>query len=370
MNKKIKKFVLIGSIFFIAASCNVFSNLGIVGVMKTLNAGGNWQQADAIVNSKSTISGSTVAEMGFDPQNRQNIYLASVNQGLWLSTDAAKTWKQALANISALDFAIDPVNNKNIFVSGIFNGHGRIVKTTDNAKTWTEEYEEASANNAVNTITINPVNPNELYAGLNSGVLIKSIDGGTNWFVVFDFNHAAGFNGTNNVNLNADNILKVRFNSVNNTLYVLLHNSGLAESTDGGVHWTFITTALTAETLNDLVALQPRKVDTFTKMALDDSVAGVIYLTTSNGLYKTSDDGKHWSFLNVPVQTNAQQPRAVASSKGGTLVYISIANTIFKSVDGGQSWETEELQTTNLVNKILIDPVLPQIVYSGLIPKQ
>lgn len=363
-----KKIFVLSFILLTAASCNVFGGSGTLGVLKTLDGGGNWQQADAIQNSKSNIAGLTVAEMGFDPQNRQTLYLAAVNQGFWTSTDSAQSWHQILTNISALDFIVDPTNGKNIYVSGIFNNHGRIVRTTDGGKTWEEEYEEASANNGVNTITANPANPNELYAGLNSGVLIKSVDSGVNWFVVYDFSKAGNGPQQSFQSSNGQQILKARFNPVSKSLYVLTSTNGLAESTDNGVTWKYLTASLTSQTFSDLVSLVPRKVDSFVKMALDDSVPGVVYLTTSGGLYKTSDDGKSWVFLNVPVKSTAQLPRAIASSKGGVLAYASIGSTIFKSLDGGQSWQTEELPTTNSINRILIDPVLPQIVYAGLVP--
>src|SRR5579864_2932969 len=170
----LKNAVLIGAIFLGAASCNVFGTPGVLGVVKTLDAGGNWQPADTITSSTANISNLIVAEMNFDPQNRQTIYLAAVNSGLWQSTDAAKTWKQILNNLSVLDSFVDPTNSQIIFAAGTFAGHGRIIETTDGGKTWNEQYLEASTNNAVNSITANPNNPNELYAGLNSGVLIKS----------------------------------------------------------------------------------------------------------------------------------------------------------------------------------------------------
>jgi len=151
---------------------------------------------------------------------------------------------------------------------------------------------------------------------------------------------------------------------------VLTRANGLAESTDGGVHFTYLTAALTNQNFSDLISLNPRRVDSFLKLALDDTNPGIIYLTTSNGLYKTSDDGKNWVFLNVPVQSASQLPRAIASTRGGMVAYTSIGSTIFKTLDGGQSWQTEGLPTNNIVNKLLIDPQLSQIVYAGLIPPQ
>jgi photosystem II stability/assembly factor-like uncharacterized protein len=351
-----KKLLTIIFIFLISASCNVFGgSSGTLGVMKTYDSGSTWQAVNKIASSTSSLASATVTEMAFDPNNRENLYLATVESGLWQSQDSAGTWKPILSKISAYDFFVDPANTNNIYVAGTFGGNGRIVNTTDGGKTWQEQYIEASANNSVNTITANYNNSREIYAGLNSGVFIKSIDGGKTWGVAYDFK---------------DQILKARYNKLNNALYVLLRTGGIAKSSDGGANWIFITNALTNQSISDLILVTQKKVDSFVKMALDEQATGVIYTTTSKGLYKTIDDGANWQLVRVPANPNALLPRAIASSQGGMLAYTSIGSTILKTIDGGTSWQTQELPSINWTNKILIDPALPQIVYAGLIAKQ
>lgn len=345
-----KIFPLLVLVFLVSASCNI-AGTGVLGVLKTTDGGGSWQAADRIENSKSDISGQAMTEMAFDPHNREIVYAGTAANGLWVSTNSAQTWKQILSQITVNDFYIDPTNTKRIFVAGIFNGHGKIVRTVDGGASWEEMYNEASKENAVNSITANPANTNELYAALNSGVAIKSTDGGTNWFVIQEFK---------------DQILKERYNTLNQGLYVLMRNKGLAKSTDGGLTFKPISEQLTHTDYFNGDNLLPEKQIGFVKLALDDQVSGVIYLTTLTGLYKSTNDGSTWNYLNIPVRTSAELPRAVSSTRGGAIAYTSIGSTIYKTLDGGQSWQTQGLPTTNLVNKILIDPTLPQITYAGL----
>ncbi|MHB8871265.1 MAG: WD40/YVTN/BNR-like repeat-containing protein [Candidatus Doudnabacteria bacterium] len=341
-----KNIILFSTIFFLSASCGIFGNNGLLGTMKTTDGGSSWQQSNATDKAAVNIAGLSIAEMGFEPGNHEVIYLASVNSGLWKSSDSAGKWKQILSKITAYDYFVDPSNTQNIFVTGVYGNHGRIIRSRDGGITWEEVYSEASANNSVNTISANPANSREVFSGLNSGVLIKSIDGGDSWLVVNDFNNQ---------------ILKVRY--VNKTIYVLTRSKGLYESVDNGAKWTNTTESLTGS--GGISSYVSRTVEQFYKISIDDQAAGVIYLTTNSGLYKTTDDGKNWQLQKLPVESSA--PRAIASTRGGMLAYTSIGNTIFKTLDGGKSWQTQSLATTNVVNKIIIDPLLPQVSYAGFI---
>ncbi len=341
-----KNIILFSAIFFLSAGCGIFGSSGILGTMKTTDGGSSWQQSNATEKSTVNISNLLVSEMGFEPGNHEVIYLASVNNGFWKSSNSGAKWRQILSKITAYDYFLDPSNTQIIFTTGVYNNHGRIVRSRDGGLTWEEVYSEASLNNSVNSITANPTNPRELFAALNSGVLIKSIDGGDTWLVVYDFK---------------DQILKVRYN--NKAIYVLSRTKGLSKSVDNGAKWSNLTESLTG--LGSVLSFTSKTVEQFYKLALDDQSAGVIFLTTNTGLFKSTDDGKSWQLLKLPVKNST--PRAIASTRGGMLAYTSIGNTILKTLDGGKSWQTQPLITTNAVNKIIIDPLMPQVAYAGLI---
>ncbi|MDB4940021.1 MAG: hypothetical protein JWO40_446 [Candidatus Doudnabacteria bacterium] len=348
------KIILLPLIALLAASCNLFGANTTQGVIKTVDGGGTWQAKNHIANTTSDgLNTLPISEMAFDSANHEHIYLTSSTNGFWRSFDSGDNWTQVLSKISAADFFLNPQDPNNIIVTGIYGDHGKMIRTKDGGATWEEIYNEASTSNAVNTITANPSNAAEIYAALNSGIIIKSVDGGTNWFVLYDMK---------------TQILKMRFSKLNNALYAITADKGLYKSVDNGQHWDSITTQLTGVSGNYLISSSDY-VSKFFKLGLDDDTAGVIYLTTSNGLYKTTNDGKNWAILNLPIQTNADVTRAIASTHGGMIAYTSIGSTIYKTLNGGQSWQTQGIPSANLVNKIIIDPTLPQISYAGLISK-
>ncbi len=329
-----KKHFLFLSILFLALGC---SN-GILGVVKTTDGGGTWLASNQIQNSTNSIANLTVTNLAFDPTNRQTIFLSSIDNGLWKSDDSGQSWHQILSKITIYDFWINPQDNNTIIAAGIFSNHGKIVRSRDGGKSWEQIYNEASNTNPVDTIVANPGNGQELYAALLSGVLIKSIDGGTDWFVQNDFK---------------EEILQLRFRGA--ALYALTPKN-VRKSTDYGQNFIDITTALAQASPG-----------TMHQMALDNS-SQAIYVTAENGLFKSDNDGSSWILLNLPVKKTANKPNAIATTRGGMIAYTSIASTIFKTLDGGKSWQTQTLPTQNNVNSILIDPTLPQISYAGLQP--
>jgi photosystem II stability/assembly factor-like uncharacterized protein len=109
------------------------------------------------------------------------------------------------------------------------------------------------------------------------------------------------------------------------TVYALPPFRGLFKSTDDGVTWVRIWAG--AGLLNGNTILQ-------TALALD-SRAGVLYVGTSAGLYRSNDGGITWKpsggGLLGPVE-------ALALDSSGTLYAATRANLVFKSTDRGATW--------------------------------
>jgi photosystem II stability/assembly factor-like uncharacterized protein len=334
-----KRILIVGLIVFAAAGCNIFNfgSANVRGITKTVDAGNSWSMKNLISGTNATLSGMDVSEMMFAPNDSSKIYLSSTESGVWLSEDSAESWKPVLTRISVNDFYLSSVDSNKIFAAGMFDSHGKVVRTTNAGGSWEEVYNEASYKNPVNSITVNPANENEVYIGLNSGTLLRSNDAGTNWFVVYDFE---------------EQILRLRFNPINKVFYAVTRSNGVGKSTDNGKTWAFV---------------KPTETDRVNRVAFDDQNPEIMYMTSPNGIYKTPDGGKTWAFLNLPLKETAQQPRAVASSRNGMLAYTSIGNTMFRTGDGGQSWQTQILPTNAAVNRIIIDPQLAQITYAGLV---
>jgi hypothetical protein len=113
-----------------------------------------------------------------------------------------------------------------IYAAGIFDERGRVLATRDGGKSWVEVFNEATTNNPVRSIALNPANPNEIVIGLASGAVIKSEDSGNNWRLLQNY---------------GDRINRIRWQE---SLYVLTRTKGLYQSSDGGASFRNITNSI------------------------------------------------------------------------------------------------------------------------------
>jgi photosystem II stability/assembly factor-like uncharacterized protein len=345
-----KKSILLFSLIFLAAACNPFAAPVSAGVYKTLNGGSDWKPANALKTGSVGISSAYISKLGFDPNNSQTVFAGSYTNGLFESNDSAGTWTNILSNINVYDFAVSPQNSKIIYAAGFYGGAGRVVKTTDGGASWNEVYHEASATNPVRSIALNPQNPSEVVIGTASGSVIKSSDGGISWQLAKNF---------------SDQVNEVLWQG---DVFVLLKNNGLYESTDSGATFTELTASLkNPNVLGSIDITSLAIVGTYHQVYVDTFGAGLIYLTTDKGLYKSMDGGKTWVAQSLPVKPGQDPARAIAVSKNNSaIVYVSVGGTVYKSLDGGASWQTQGIAATGFVNYVLVDPNLPQISYAGV----
>jgi photosystem II stability/assembly factor-like uncharacterized protein len=119
-------------------------------------------------------------------------------------------------------------------------------------------------------------------------------------------------------------------------------NDGLAESTDGGQHWT--TMPGIQGGIFQIVTSGPNQ---------------PIYATGDNGLYVSYDGGK--SFATVNTQVAYGSSLAVSPTQPQTL-YGHTAVTVYRSTDGGKTWNALPLLKKQLFN-LVVDPHNAQQVY-------
>lgn len=339
-------------IMFLSAGCNFFSTTLPAGIIKTVNGGTDWQFSNAAKdNPNASMAGQNISKMDFDPQNRQTVFASSYNGGLFKSEDSGESWKSILTNIFVYDFYIVPEDPKIIYAAGFYNDHGRVLKTTDGGASWNQIYNEASSGNAVRSISQNPNNGAEMVIGTTSGTVIKSTDGGANWLLLKDFK---------------EQVNKVSWEQKG--IYVLLKTKGLQVSFDFGQNFTGASSKLVNNYNITDFNYTSEAVANFSQMYVHKSDENLIYLTTNKGLYKTTDGGKTWQKVGLPVTTENTAARAITVNQfNPSIVLTSINATIYKSVDGGSTWQTQGINNAGgFVNYLLVDPELAQIVYGGI----
>src|SRR3989338_4542485 len=348
---KNKIITLIIPLLLLSASCNLFRKPVFAGVVKTVNGGADWQFSVALKDSKSgSLSGLSVSKLAFDPQIREIVFAGGYNGGLYKSEDSGASWKSISpnTNITIYDFAFNPYDSKIIYAAGIYNGSGKLIKTTDGAASWEEVYNEASSNNPVRAVAINPDNPNQLVIGLASGSLIQSADSGLSWKLAQNFN---------------DRINRIIWQ--NGQVYVTLKTKGLYKSDSAMENFQNLTETL--KNNSSVLSSSGNSVEWFNQAFVDPFSNNLIYLTTDKGLFKSTDGGLTWNKLALPTKQRASEAHGIAIAKtSSNIVFTSVAATIYKSTDAGQTWQTQSIDTTGYINYILIDPQLPQIAYGGI----
>lgn len=346
------KILLLAAVLLMSVSCSFGTSKDVIGgAVKTVNGGADWQFANTISGSKATLASLNVSKIAFDPSNRQEVYVGGYNGGLYKWDDGSSSWKEILSNILVYDFAVNPLDSKVIYVAGLFGDHGRVLITKDGGATWTQIFNDPATSNPVRAVVLNPGSPSQVMIGLGSGSIIKSNDGGLSWQLVKDF--------TDRVN---------RMAWQNGSVYVLLQVKGLFASSDFGTNFSQLSATLApASSTGNNPFNSSNSAINYNQFFVDPVSSGLMYVTTSQGLYKTLDGGKTWSLVTLPVQNGQSLTRAIAvANSSSNLVFTSIGSTIYKSTDAGQTWQTQKVATNGLINYIIVDPTLPQIAWAGV----
>jgi photosystem II stability/assembly factor-like uncharacterized protein len=320
------------------------------GIVLSRDAGKTWREA-ATPKKASSVA---VA-----PGDANVIYATFFKDGVWKSTDKGQTWKaisQALPkNLSSIEVAVSPANPQDVYLIATADWNGRFYYSNNGGETWTDssqlapdalanptlanEHGKTTALSAPKNLTLNPLNPKELYIAANWRPC-HSEDGGRTW--------AERVRGAD-----ISCIYDLRFHK--GRTYASAMDEGVLVSEDNGAQWR---------------ALWPLKYDTeiaghHWRLAISDN-NGVDRIVSTcspwdskgpNRVVASADGGKtfKWVTDGLPA-TNPHAntmwgtgaPRGLASDpKDPLTLYLGIdgdpsdgkeGGGLFKSTDGGATW--------------------------------
>jgi len=339
------------------------------GLFKTTDGGVSWV---AITDGKVPL-GSTgcVAVADSDPNV---IYLGtgsdgvrsnvSTGRGMYKSTDGGQTWKFiGLYNAGQIGAVrIHPTNPDIVWVSAggdIFksNSDRGIFKTTDGGQTWNKVLFLSDSVGAID-VELQPGNPNVVYAwmsrlerkpwtiisGSRDGGFFKSTDGGEH-FTKVTTGLPAELIGKGNLAVTPAKPDRV---------YALIEakpGGGLYRSDDAGQTWTLITS------MPGLI----QRPFYYTTLGADPMNADVIY-AGAEGFWRSSDGGKTFNTLRTPHGDNHDiwiNPKdsqlMIQANDGGANV----------STDGGRTWSTQMNQPTAEIYGVWVDNQFPYRLYGA-----
>ena len=326
-------------IIFTAQACNLLSGggnqgSGSVGVFVSADSGDTWHPGQG--RQKLQLGSAVVSKLYIQGDNPKNLVAASINNGVLASDDQGENWTVILASFAAYDVFINPFKTQEIFAGGAKGKLAAIYKSPDRGATWIQVYNEPGGENVVTSLAFDPGDAKIMYAGLSTGTLLKSLDGGDTWRKLAVFK-----DGVKEIGVAVS------------TVYALTVKSGFHRSQDSGRTWTDVKIDKTAKVFNDLF--------------VDRQNNSVLYVGSDMGLFRSTDGGNTWSNLSLPASLKVSNVTAIkAYSDRRNAIFAGVRSTLYRSDDNGSTWHTIQLSTNRVISNIVVDPQEPNRVYVGL----
>ncbi|MBV9718711.1 MAG: glycosyl hydrolase [Candidatus Eremiobacteraeota bacterium] len=341
------------------------------GVWRSTNYGLTWTNiTDGQLNGSNSIGALAVA-----PSDPKTIYIGTgeadirntfiTGDGVYKTTDAGKTWHYAglRDTHTVAKIVIDPHDAKLIYAASMGHVYAKnaergIFKSTDGGAHWSRVLYVDDATGACDLV-MDSSHPKTLYAAmwqayrtpysLNSGGpgsgLYRTTDGGRHWTKISSNpGFATGTLGRIGVSVAASNP---------NVVYAIVQakNGGIFRSEDRGAHWKLV---------NDSMEMRQRA---FYYMAIyaDPTDPNRIYVPNAR-FFVSKDGGKNFSLLRPPhgdnhvVWIDPHNPRIILEGNDGGATVSS---------DRGETWSSEHNQLTAQFYHVALDEAFPFNIYGA-----
>ncbi len=233
------------------------------------------------------------------------ILYAGTDIGVYRSMDGGKTWlqiNQGLFDLHINSLTINPEEPDIVYAAtkrGIF-------KSEDAGNTWSDWFDETTGltNTKINDLTLHHGNTDILFAATNGGIF-QSLDAGESWEPVYT----------------DQPVQIIKFSASNlNTLYA--SGKGITlRSKNSGHDWSLVW-GNTLSIINALISL--------------DTDPEFLYSGSDTGLYKSFNGGRNWvadsAFKKAPINAIFVSPSNLSQ------IYVGSGASLYSSTNGGDSW--------------------------------
>jgi photosystem II stability/assembly factor-like uncharacterized protein len=261
-----------------------------------------------------------IDHLAIDPQNSDKMYAAAwsvENQqsgDLFRSDDGGKTWESipAMHGKSIRAMAIAAFDSKTL-VTGAIDG---VFRSTDGAKNWQKISAGSHEVHSIESIAIDPKNPDVVYAG-TWHLAWKTDDGGATWRHI-----SKGM-------IEDSDVFSIIVDSSNPSVVFASACSGIYKSQSAGDSFQKIQG----------IPFSARRTRVLKQ---DPTNPAIIYAGTTEGLWKTTDAGKTWNRVTTPdvvvndvmVDPRNSQRVLLATDRAGVLASDDGAQTFLTSNHG------------------------------------
>ena len=279
-----------------------------------------------------------VYSLAADPKTPGTLFAGGYDT-IYKSTDNGRTWHAGQAAFPPGSFppplpaaaiavsgvtaaiVVDPLNPNNVYAG---RQPGGVVRSTDSGQTWTLANAGLGASEYVTSLAVDPFQPSNLLLATFNG-LFRSTDGAGTWAQVSL--PVAGYP------------VRVLFDPLARGTAWLQDNGALLKSTDGGQTWT-------TKSNNSLATL----------FAIDPTNSNVLYGNVPGGLARSTDAGNTWQVIGPAVSQLAIDPA------NPSILVVVAQGGIQRTTDGGATWHAGGPESSD-VRALLFSPADPKSVY-------
>ncbi|MGD9001508.1 MAG: DUF1080 domain-containing protein, partial [Anaerolineae bacterium] len=294
------------------------------GIWKSVDGGGSWSPIN------NGLADMTVSHLVIDPTDPETLYAGvgcvdddiALPGNVFKSTDGGASWQglEVSPGSPVTRVALHPDDPQKVYAlgySGVFysedgGAHWSKLDEAFKSAVYTFFYEHAFA----------PDDPETMYVGTYAGGIIKSLDGGRNWFEINGLRHEGDV---------LANSYGIALDPADPDTVYATTIGGMFKTTDGGETWEFI---------GEGVFQHLRQV------ALDPMTPDRVYLGGDSAFFYTSDDGgqswHHRPLDGVALGYDPQFPIIGVDPHSPNRVLVGLrgsSDILMRSTDYGQTWD-------------------------------
>ncbi len=320
----------------------IFSNL----MLPFISSGKNLIKGEGSygwVNLNNGLYGGDVYCISIDSKDGNRMYVGTAN-GVYRSMDGGLTWESTvLTNHLVYSIQIDPTDTKVIYAGaddGIYLG-------VNYGEDWLNIGESTGG---INSIALDPINPMNIYAGLCGGIYLKR---GTAQWANISSNLSNRCIETISINPNNPNIIFV--GTMNTVDYDGWKWGGMFMTKNDGVSWSQVGINTIRRSVDSII--------------FDPKNPNVVYAGTEQGVFKSIDGGLIFSEINNGLQVDVANTivnSLAIDPNNSKNIYAGTEKGIFKSENGGLNWVSKNFNLPNTcIKSLAVSPSNPEIIYAG-----
>jgi photosystem II stability/assembly factor-like uncharacterized protein len=285
-------------------------------------------------------SGGDVRVITIDPNDKDRLYLSTLDGQIHGSVDGGKTWR-LLVNLEQPELILDQLivdreDPRRIYASGHrHRGAGGFFKSTDGGRTWKESKDLSKE--SIHAMTQSSLDPNVLLVGTLQGIWI-SRDKGEKWEKI----------NSPSMPINIDS-LAIDPKSLD-TIYAGTWWRAY-KSTDAGKSWRLIKNGMIDDSDVFAITINPRNNEH-------------IIASACSGIYESYNGGERWTKFGGIPSSSRRTRDIVQHPTQPNVLYAGTTEGFWMSTNGGRSWAMTTQRNLE-VNSIAVHPDEPNRVFLG-----